>query len=384
MKQSILPVVKHLLKPSLVIALPLLLSACSGVLSAAGPGKTAIINQQNRDLESGVTLENGYEFVELSASTIKDYMRPKIEKLNSTVSKPLVPELKMVSGDVISIMVADSAEDGALFAPLATGGTVFNKVRLNSRGEVSLPYAGVVNLRGLTTIEAEQKVRERLKQYVSDPQVVINIVGDLGGSVLVAGDVNKPGRFSTLEGPLTLLDAVNLAGGPKLEPYLVDVVVRNGASVTKYNYEDLLNGMNHPIAANAEVVVERARQRFVAMGAVQKPGLHDFPSKNASLLDVLGTIGGLSEAKANASGVFVFRLSDGIEYDVVTNTIISKEKPVVFQLNLKDPTSMFVARQFLMQHDDAVYVTNAAAYEFQKLIAPIVQVLVLGNTIDNL
>src|SRR5699024_10134869 len=133
----------------------------------------------------------------------KDYMRPQSTKLSAAVSKPTVPELKMVSGDVISIMVADSAEDGALFAPLAAGGTVFEKVRLNSRGEISLPYAGVINLRGLTTIQAEQKVREQLKKYVTDPQVVINIVGDLGGSVLVAGDVNQPGRFSTLEGPLT-------------------------------------------------------------------------------------------------------------------------------------------------------------------------------------
>ena len=384
-KKSVLrkSVIQGLAKYGLLLTLPFVISACSGVLSAAGPGKSAIINQQNK-IDSDVTLENGYQFVELSPSTIKDYMRPKSTKLNAAVSKPTVPELKMVSGDVISIMVADSAEDGALFAPLAAGGTVFEKVRLNSRGEISLPYAGVINLRGLTTIQAEQKVREQLKKYVTDPQVVINIVGDLGGSVLVAGDVNQPGRFSTLEGPLTLLDAVNLAGGPKLEPYLVDVVVRNGASVTKYNYEDLLNGMNHPIAANTEVVVERARQRFVAMGAVQKPGLHDFPAKNASLLDVLGTIGGLNEGKANASGVFVFRLSDGIEYDSTTNTITSKEKPVVFQLNLKDPTSMFVARQFLMHPDDAVYVTNAATYEFQKLIAPIVQVLVLGNTIDNL
>lgn len=373
---------KVFFKYSLVALLPLIIAGCSGVLSAAGPGASSIVNNQNRGNQE-VTLETGYQFVELSPSTIKDFMRPKTRQLNSSVSKPSVPELRMVAGDVISIMVADSAEDGALFAPLAAGGTQFEKVRLNSRGEISLPYAGVINLRGLTTIQAEARVREQLKKYVTDPQVVINITGDLGGSVLVAGDVNKPGRFSTLEGPLTLLDAVNMAGGPKLEPYLVDVVVRNGTHVSRFNYEDLLNGMNHPIAANTEVVVERARQRFVAMGAVAEPGLHDFPSKNPSLLDVLGTIGGLSEQKANASGVFIFRLADGTSFNPETNSIVAKEKPQVFQLNLKDPTSMFVARQFLMHPDDAVYVTNAATYEFQKLIAPIVQVLVLGNAVNN-
>lgn len=372
---------KMLMRVSCLI-LPLIFAGCSGIISASGPGASAIINQQTK-VDAGPEIVGGYEFVELSPSTIAGYMRPKVTQLKTTVSKPSIPELRLTGGDVVSIMIADSAEDGALFAPLAAGGTTFDKVRLSSNGTISLPYAGLVNLRGLTVIQAEAKIREQLQKFVTDPQVFVNLTGDLGGSVLVAGDVNKPGRFSTLEGPLTLLDAVNLAGGPKQEPYLVDVVVRNGRDVVRYNYADLLNGLNHPIVANSEVVVERARQRFVAMGAVNKPGLHDFPSKNPSLLEVLGTIGGLSDQKANATGVFIFRLADGTTFDPVTNTITAKEKPRVFQLNMKDPTSMFVAQQFQVQPEDAVYVTNAGTYEFQKLISPIFQVLLLGNSVDN-
>ena len=372
----------NLLRVSCLV-LPMVLAGCSGVISAAGPGASSIVNSKQKDANAEPSLENGYQFVELKPATIGAYMRPKTMRLKTNTSKPVVPELRLTSGDVIRVMISDSAEDGALFAPLASGGTVFDKVRLNSQGVISLPYVGNLSLRGLTTAQAEARVREQLTKFVSDPQVFISLTGDLGGSVLVAGDVNKPGRYSTLEGPLTLLDVVNLAGGPKLEPYLVDVVVRNGSSVQRYNYEELLNGLNHPIAANTEVVLERARKRFVAMGAVSKPGLHDFPSKDPSLLDVLGTISGLNEQKANASGVFVFRLSDGITFDPVTNTITSKEKPIVFQLNMKDPTSMFVAQQFQVQPDDAIYVTNAAVYEFQKLISPIIQVLVLGNALDK-
>ena len=375
---------KELLKFSSLLLLPLFLAGCSGIISASGPGASAIINQQDKMTEEGPQIVGGYEFIELKPATIAQYMRPKMTKLNTSISKPSVPELRLTAGDVIRVMISDSAEDGALFAPLSAGGTVFDKVRLSQNGSISLPYVGIINLRGLTTIQAEDRIREQLKKFVTDPQVVVNITGDLGGSILVAGDVNKPGRFSTLEGPLTILDAVNLAGGPKSEPYLVDVVIRNGRNVTRYNYADLLNGLNHPIAANSEVVVERAKQRFVAMGAVNKPGLHDFPSRQPSLLDVLGVIGGLSDQKANATGVFIFRLADGTTFDPKTNTITSKEKPRVFQLNMKDPTSLFVAQQFLVQPEDAIYVTNAGTYEFQKLIAPIFQVLLLGNTVDNL
>ncbi|WP_026879016.1 polysaccharide biosynthesis/export family protein [Ignatzschineria larvae DSM 13226] len=374
--------IKKVLQISLLL-IPFVVVGCSGTFSAAGPRAGAIINHSNKSVEGAPILEGGYQFVELKPTTVTAFMRPKTTQLKSTVSKPVIPELRLTAGDVIRVMISDSAEDGALFAPLATGGTVFEKVRLNSQGIISLPYVGMVNLKGLTVMQAEAKVRDQLKRYVSDPQVFINITGDLGGSILVAGDVNKPGRYSTLEGPLTLLDAVNLAGGPKLEPYLVDVVVRNGQQVHRYNYEDLLNGMNHPIAANTEVVVERARKRFTAMGAVQNPGLHDLPSKSPTLLDVLGTIGGLNEQKANATGIFIFRLSDGMTFDPKTNVITAKEKPIVFQLNMKDPTALFVAQQFLVQPEDAIYVTNAATYEFQKLISPIIQVLVLGNAVSK-
>ncbi|MNN51247.1 SLBB domain protein [compost metagenome] len=194
------------------------------------------------------------------------------------------------------------------------------------------------------------------------------------------GAVKTPGRFSALQGPLTLLDAINRAGGPLLEPHLIRVVVRTGEKSYQFNYEDLLSGRNQVLPPGAEVVLERARKRFVAMGAVGDPGLHDLPSNNPSLLEVLGKVKGLNEAKADAAGVFIFRLVALKSPD----TGVMQSRAQVFRLNLKEPAAMFLARQFLVQPEDAVYVTNAAVYEWQKIISPIVQVLVLGRTVDSL
>lgn len=353
------------------------LSGCASVFSGAGPTKSSIVSQSTQQ-------DSNYKLVSLSADTIGAYMRPPMPALKPEVSNPSMPELRLVAGDVLSVMLADSAEEGALFAPLAAGGTVFDRVRVDARGRVSLPYAGRLKVAGLSLNQVEDLILKQIKRYTTDPQVHVALVGDLAGSVLVAGDVNKPGRFSTLEGPLTLLDAINQAGGPKLEPYLVDVVLRTGKTVQRYGYQDLLNGLNQPVPPNAEIVIERARKRFVAMGAVGSPGLHDFPSQNPSLLEVLGTVGGLSEQKADARGVFVFRLPEDIAYNDETKEVISEIKPLVFQIDMRDPIALFLARQFLVHPEDAIYVTNAHAYEFQKLISPIIQVLVLGRTIGNL
>ena len=360
-----------------VVAVALTLSGCGSLFSAAGPGKQQIFSQAESETAN-------YSLISLSPDNILPYMRPPQPKLKAEVSRTAIPDLRLTPGDVIRVMISDSAQEGALFAPLAAGGTVFEQVRVNARGQISLPYAGHVKVSGLSVEQVESAIRQQVMRYTLDPQVYVSLVGDMGGSVLVAGDVNSPGRFSTLEGPLTVLDAINQAGGPKLEPYLMDVVVRNGQKAQRYNYQELLNGLNFPVAPNAEIVLERARKRFVAMGAVNQPGLHDFPSQTPSLLEVLGVVGGLAEQKADARGVFIFRMPEHISYDAISGEVTSAEKPLVFHLDMRNPTSMFLAKQFMIYPEDAVYVTNAHVYEFQKMISPIVQVLVLGGTIDNL
>ncbi|WP_260986410.1 polysaccharide biosynthesis/export family protein [Bordetella genomosp. 13] len=320
-----------------------------------------------------------YKLIDLTAQTIGPYMRPPEREDQISVAMPTVPEIHLVPGDVLRIMVADSALEGSVFAPLATGGTVFENIRLDSQGMISLPYVGREKVSGKTPAEVESMIRDRLRRITTDVQVQVALTGDLSGSVLVAGAVKTPGRFSALQGPLTLLDAINRAGGAALEPHLIRIVVRTGQKSYQFNYEDLLAGKNQIVPPGSEVIVERARKRFVAMGAVGDPGLHDLPSNDPSLLEVLGTVKGLNEAKADAAGVFVFRLVD--QKDPDTGAI--KPTAEVFRLNLKEPEAMFLARQFLVQPEDAIYVTNAAVYEWQKVITPIVQVLVLGKAVNS-
>lgn len=353
------------------MTVPLLLAGCGSLLSGAGPTRYAV--SSNAD-------EQQYAVIDLNASTIVPYMRAPDSALSATVALPAVPDVRLVAGDVLRVMIADSAQEGAVFAPLAAGGTVFDNTRIDSKGVISLPYIGRQIVAGKTLPEVEDLIRKKLKGITADAQVQVTLTGDLSGSVLVAGAVKAPGRFSALQGPLTLLDAINRAGGPVLEPHLINVVVRTGEKSYEYNFQDLLAGKNQVVPPGSEVVLERARKRFVAMGAVGDPGLHDLPSNNPSLLEVLGVIKGLNEAKADAAGVFVFRL----DYPNVERSPDAVPTAQVFRLNLKEPESMFLARQFLVRPEDAIYVTNAAVYEWQKIIAPIVQVLVLGRAIDRL
>ncbi|MBU9478460.1 polysaccharide biosynthesis/export family protein [Burkholderia multivorans] len=348
----------------------LFLGGC-GALSGAGPRMSEVAsstNAQNPDYP--------YQLIELSPTNIGRYTRPREASLLNRVARPDEPEVRLMPGDVLKVMISDdSGADKTLFAPLAQGGTVFGQVRVDTKGKITLPYLGTESVRGATLAETENIIRRGLKGRAMEPQVHVELQGDLSRSVLVAGAVKSPGRFSASQGPLTILDAINLAGGPVLEPYLTTVTLRTGKAVQNYNYQDLLAGGNLSVPPNSEIVLERARKRFVAMGAVTKPGLHDFPSATPSLLEVLGSVGGLNEHMANPSGVFVFRLVD--------NPDSATPEAEVFRLDMREPVSMFLAKKFSVQPDDTVYVTNAPVYEMQKIITPIVQVLLLGRDISQ-
>lgn len=335
------------------------LAGCGGTLSGAGPYKGTIESKNE-----------AYNLVDINASTIAPYMHGAARPTLANITKPLPPEVRLMQGDTLNVLIADTAPEGsALFAPLATGGTQL-KTRIDAQGMLSLPYVGRQFVAGMTLNDVENMIRRQLKGITTDVQTHVELVGDLSGSVLVAGAVKTPGRFSTLQGPLTLLDAINQAGGPVMEPHLVNVTVRNGSEAKQFNYEDILAGNNMILRPNSEVVLDRARQRFVAMGAVGEPGLKDLPSQHTSLLDALGSVGGLREANANPEGVFVFRMGEG-----------SNSKPTVLRLNMRDPAAIFYARQIAVKPDDTIYVTNAAVYEWQKVIGPIVQTMVLGRTV---
>lgn len=340
-----------------------LAAGCSSILSGAGPSKAAILDETP-----------AYSLVKLSSETITPYLRMPQMAPVATISSLWIPAVRLQGGDELDILISDNAkeEGSALFAPLATGGTKL-KVRVDSEGKISLPYVGRHIVAGMTLPEVEDMIRQSLKGITTDAQAHVELVEDISGSVLVAGAVKQPGRFSTLQGPLTLLDAINQAGGPVTEPHLVNVTVRSGSWVKTLNYEDVLSGQNMALQPHSEVILERARKRFVAMGAVGEPGLHDLPSNNPSLLEALGSVGGLKEGNANPRGVFVFRLNE--------TDAEQQPKAEVFSINMRDPEALFLAQRFALLPEDTIYVTNAAVYEWQKIISPIVQVLVLGRAV---
>lgn len=87
-------------------------------------------------------------------------------------------------------------------------------VRVNAEGEVSLPLAGTVKVGGLSIIEAERVLSDKLKEFLVNPQVSLFIKEYSSRQIYMLGEVKTPGALPLpSESPMTVLEAIAKAGG---------------------------------------------------------------------------------------------------------------------------------------------------------------------------
>ncbi len=132
-------------------------------------------------------------------------------------------DYRISSADLISVTVYQDAE-------------MSRKVRVNANGTVSLPLVGAVKVGGMTLIDAQSAIEEKLGKYLVSPQVSLFIEDYGNKTIFVMGEVQKPGSYPVpTESRMTVLEAISTAGG--FTPVAAQDRARvlrnvNGASVT--------------------------------------------------------------------------------------------------------------------------------------------------------
>lgn len=306
-----------------------------------------------------------FDVIDLTPTSVVAY-RPAASVDRPSVTSRLSAggRVAVAPGDVLKVRIFEPYE-GSIFPTIQRPGADLGTQRVTDEGTVNIPYVGSVAVSGLDLSQIEQRIAGQLKGKAQDPQVIVEFVSDRSHTVMVSGDVKNPGRVSVLEGTRSAIDAINRAGGPfNLPAAQAEVVVRRqGQVILTAQYSELLAGADIAIQKNDEIVVRPNSRIYTVLGAVQKSGNVELTKPNLTLLEALGQVGGLSDERANKTGVFVFRLGD------IQN--IPGARARVFRLDLGQPVSIFVAQQFGMQARDVVYVTNAPLYEYNKILSAV-------------
>lgn len=128
------------------------------------------------------------------------------------------------------------------------------EVRVLPDGSITFPLVGRIEVGGLSTPEAEQRIAAKLKEYIPDPLVTVVITGIEGNRVYVLGKVAKSGPM-IMSGPTTVLQALSMAGG--LDKFAdegaIKVVRANarGQDILPVYYKDLISGRD--MTSNVEL-----------------------------------------------------------------------------------------------------------------------------------
>jgi polysaccharide export outer membrane protein len=145
------------------------------------------------------------------------YLQPDSTQI-STIYEQYVPKIQ--TSDILTVVVtAADPKVTAPFNPLSTMATsnLTQQVDLALRptytvddsGDIVLPMLGKVRVGGLTRIQAIEKIRVELGQYIKDPGVNINFNNF---RVSVLGEVARPGSFIMPTERVTVLEALGMAG----------------------------------------------------------------------------------------------------------------------------------------------------------------------------
>jgi len=112
--------------------------------------------------------------------------------------------------DILNIVVWDHPEltipQGQYRSPSESG------IEVMHNGQIYFPFAGNINVSGMTVEQIRRILAKRLAPYIRNPQVSVNVASYHAQKIQVLGSVNKPTTEPITNVPLSLIDAINQAG----------------------------------------------------------------------------------------------------------------------------------------------------------------------------
>lgn len=372
---------------SVVIAIVIALSGCTE-LSKEGPSASTIRDQAALKVGSASNRSIfDYVLINVDDQIVHQFGKSERPSLYGTFgnSRSTPSRLRLGVGDVVQVTIFE-AQAGGLFIPMDAGSRPGNYVSLpaqqiDEKGELEIPYAGVVRFAGRTVREVQKEIAGKLANRAIEPQVLITLGNQRSSQISVLGDVRAPARIDVNPAGDRILDVLARAGGPASPGYETFITLERNQRKMTVAFDDVLANARENIYVHPDdtVYVYREAESFLAFGATnfEAAGTSsriEFGSSRITLAEGLAKVGGLNDSRADAKKVFIYRVMDraslehaGIDLKRFAPQDVSI--PVIFQIDFRNPTAYFAAQNFDLQNKDTVYVDNSGAYEVTKFLS---------------
>lgn len=114
-------------------------------------------------------------------------------------------------------------------------------------GKITLPLINEIQASGLTARHLQERIAERLKDFISSPVVTVIVKEIHSQNVIIMGEVAKPGAYP-FGSPMTVVEAIGRAGGflTYAKTKKIEIIRRENDRQSRYpfNYNDFIKGKN--------------------------------------------------------------------------------------------------------------------------------------------
>jgi polysaccharide export outer membrane protein len=346
----------------------LLLSGCAS-LPSNGPTANQIVK---RSSEPDASIH--FDIVPLTAADLV--------ALNASASPSVPPlvfprpaEVGVIGpGDILQISLfevgvslfgRDTTNTSGLFDPSAHSEKL-PSIIVNQAGYIRVPFAGDILAAGQTPDSLSRYIEWQFKGKSQAPQVVISIASNVSNIAYVSGAVRKPGRLDLTLGHERLLDAVAISGGSTGTPEDSIVRIVRGTQTVEMRLSDISVGgpENFVLSPGDRIEVLNRPRSYLAMGATGKVSQISFEANELSLVEAIARASGPSDAAADPTAIFLFRDQAGVP----TGAGGEAARPVIYRINMMEPSTYLLAQRLRMRDKDVLYFANARANQPSKLI----------------
>lgn len=214
-------------------------------------------------------------------------------------------------GRLAPASVVPSVVEGGAISNVGPGDTLYMtvfgqpelaaQVTVGAEGDITVPFLGAVNASGLSPADIGRRIAEGLEQkgYLRNPQVSIEVVKVRSRIASVLGQVERPGRYP-LEGPVSLLELLAMAGGPKADAADTAVVLRRNPDQPPTRLEVRIANRQAPgreiedlNLLPGDVVYVVQVPRFYVYGEVNRAGAYPLDAE-FNVMRALSVAGGIT------------------------------------------------------------------------------------------
>jgi polysaccharide export outer membrane protein len=355
----------------------------AAALSLAGCASLPVSGPTGSEIRKAATAKAGqYPFALVEVESPAALPPGPILPAPTLAALPPRPTDLLGPGDVLDITIYEAGV--ALFgnsnlrtAVVAGGGTVdttssaerLPPVRIDDFGFIKVPFVGRVRAAGLTAAELQALIQNGLRGMSQDPQVLVSIEQSITNSIILAGEVARPGRLVLATNRESLVDAIALAGGYRGNAKDEVARVQRGGQSFEVRLSDLLDIPQEDlqVAPGDRITLISRPQSLSILGASNKADEIVFPRSRLTLAEAVALAGGANPNAGDAAAIFVFRYVPG------RNGI---EQPTVYHLNMMRAGAYLLSQRFMMRDRDVLYIGNAGANQPTKFVQLLSQLFV--------